>query len=124
MPSNTSAKTLIAVKGKPKSAAFKFRNTSLQIKADPIKLLERQIIWFAIGFPGKKLSDRLEAAVEKAKLQQPNWERYAERGEEWPSEWDMNEGGALSDAIAQVLNEPLRDGVAIEWLGQTKCDNY
>ena len=32
----------------------------------------------------------------------------------------MNEGEALSDAITQVLNAPLCDGVAIEWLGQTK----
>ncbi|KAL9563734.1 hypothetical protein ACKAV7_012123 [Fusarium commune] len=124
MPSNTSAQATITATDKPKSAAFRHRNTRCLVKADPANLLERQIIWFANGFPGKKLPERPEAAVEKVKLQQPNWERHADRGEEWPSEWDMNEGGALSDAITQVSNTLLRDGVAIEWLGQTKGNNY
>ncbi|KAF5566514.1 hypothetical protein FPHYL_3740 [Fusarium phyllophilum] len=118
MSSNTSDKATIT-KGKPKSAAFRHRNSRFPFKVDPEKLLERQIIWFANCFPGNRLPERLEAAVERAKLQQPGWERYSDRGEEWPSGWDMNEGDALSDAITQVLNAPLRDGVAIEWLGQT-----
>ncbi|KAF9775868.1 hypothetical protein IL306_006000 [Fusarium sp. DS 682] len=110
-------------KDKPRSAAYKYRNKKFPVKVDPTKLLERQIIWFATGFPGNKLPERLEAAVEKAKLQQPNWQRYADKGEEWPSEWDMNEGDALTDAITQVLNTPLRDGVTIDWLGQTEGNN-
>ncbi|KAF5252518.1 hypothetical protein FANTH_2412 [Fusarium anthophilum] len=114
MPSNT------PTKDKPKSAAFRHRTTRFPAKVDPGKHLERQIIWFANSLPGNKLPERLEAAVEKVKLQQPNWEIYAGRGEEWPSEWDMNEDDALSDAITRVLNAPLRDGVAIEWLGQTQ----
>ncbi|KAF5597798.1 hypothetical protein FPCIR_3374 [Fusarium pseudocircinatum] len=113
-----------ATKGKLKSAAFRHRNPRFAVKVDPANLLERQIIWFANSFPGNKLPERLQAAVKKAKLQQPNWERYTNRGEEWPSEWDMNEDDALSGAITQVLNVPLRDGVAIEWLGQTKGGNY
>ncbi|KAF5549987.1 hypothetical protein FMEXI_3993 [Fusarium mexicanum] len=117
MPSNT------PTKDKPKSAAFRHRTTRFPAKVDPGKLLERQIIWFANSFPGNKLPERLEAAVEKAKLQQPNWEIYADRGKEWPSEWDMNEDDALSDTITRVLNAPLRDGVAIEWLGQTQASN-
>ncbi|PNP75155.1 hypothetical protein FNYG_11524 [Fusarium nygamai] len=112
---------MITAKDKPKSVAFRHRNTRFPVKADPAKLLERQIILFAKSFPGDKLPERLEAAVEKAKLQQPNWERYANRGEEWPSAWDMNEGDALSDAITQVLNAPLRDSVAIEWLGRRRA---
>jgi hypothetical protein len=118
MSLNISAKATIAAKNKPKSAAFRFRNIKFPGKVHPAKFLERQIIWFANGFHDNKLPERLEAAVEKAKLQQPNWERYAAKGEERPSEWDMNEGDALSDTITQVLNAPLRDGVTIEWLGQ------
>lgn len=120
MPSNTPEQATTPAKAKPRSAAFRHRNSRFSVKSDPAKLLERHIIWFANGFPGNKLPERLEAAVEKAKLQQPHWERYADRGEEWPLEWDMNEGDALSDAITQVLNATLCDGVAIEWLGQTK----
>ncbi|KAF5563433.1 hypothetical protein FNAPI_2642 [Fusarium napiforme] len=120
MPSNTPAQAMITAKDKPKSVALRHRNRRFPVKADPAKLLERQVIWFADCFPGNKLPERLEAAVEKAKLQQPTWERYADRGEEWPSAWDMNEDDALSDAITQVLNAPLRDAVAIEWLGQAK----
>ncbi|KAF5718400.1 hypothetical protein FMUND_5259 [Fusarium mundagurra] len=123
MPSNTPTHAIITAKDGPKSAAFRHRNPRFPVKVDPEKVLERQIIWFAKSFPGDKLPERLEAAVEKAKLQQPNWERYLDRGEEWPSEWDMNEGDALSDAITQVLNAPLRDGVVIEWLGQ-ESRNY
>ncbi|CCT73890.1 uncharacterized protein FFB20_01952 [Fusarium fujikuroi] len=120
MPSNTPEQATTPANAKPRSAASRYRNSRFSVKIDPEKLLERQIIWFANGFPGNKLPERLEAAVEKAKLQQPKWERYADRGEEWPLEWDMNEGDALSDAITLVLEAPLRDGVAIEWLGQTK----
>ncbi|KAF5669075.1 hypothetical protein FCIRC_9382 [Fusarium circinatum] len=120
MPSNTPTQAIITAKDKPKSAAFSYRTTRFPAKVDPGKLLERQIIWFANSLPGNKLPERLEAAVEKVKLQQPNWEIYADGGKEWPSEWDMNEDDALSDAITRVLNAPLRDGVAIEWLGQTQ----
>ncbi|EXA33612.1 hypothetical protein FOQG_17991 [Fusarium oxysporum f. sp. raphani 54005] len=120
MPSSTSAQATTIAEGKPKSAAFRHQNTRFPVRVDPAKLLERKIIWFANGFPGNQLPGRLEAAVEKAKLQQPNWERYADKGEEWPSEWDMNEGDALSDAITQVLNAPLCDGVTVEWLGQMR----
>jgi hypothetical protein len=123
MSSNISDQATIT-KGKPRSATFRYRDRRFPVKVEPIKFLERQIIWFASGFPGNKLPERLEAAVEKAKLQQPTWERYADRGEEWPSAWDMNEDDALSDAIKQVLNAPLRGGSAIEWLGQTKSSNY
>ncbi|KAF5695607.1 hypothetical protein FDENT_232 [Fusarium denticulatum] len=123
MPSNIADEATIT-KGKPKSAAFRHRNPRFPVKADPADLLERQIIWFVNSFQGNKLPERLEAAVEKAKLQQPNWERYTDRGEEWPWEWDMNGDDALSDAITQVLNAPLRDGVAIERQGQTKHMSY
>lgn len=120
MPSNIPEQATAPAKAKPRSAASRHRNSRFSVKIEPAKLLERQIIWFANGFPGNKLPERLEAAVQKAKLQQPNWERYADRGGEWPLQWDMNEGDALSGAITQVLNAPLRDRVAIEWLGQTK----
>ncbi|KAF5573914.1 hypothetical protein FPANT_12062 [Fusarium pseudoanthophilum] len=123
MPTNTSAPVTAPAKSKPRSAAFRHRNTKFPVKVNTGKLLERQIIWFANCFPGDKLPERLEAAVEKAKLQQSTWERYADRGEEWPSEWDMNEDDALSDAITQVLNASLRDGVGIEWLGQAEGRN-
>ncbi|KAF5614800.1 hypothetical protein F52700_13585 [Fusarium sp. NRRL 52700] len=124
MPSNTPGDATNTAKGKPRSAALRHRNTRFPAKIDPNKLLERQIIWFANSFLGNKLPERLEDAVKKAKLQQPNWERYADIGEEWPSEWDMNEGDALSDAITQILNAPPHDGVAIEWLGQANGSNY
>ncbi|CZR47886.1 uncharacterized protein FPRO_13553 [Fusarium proliferatum ET1] len=120
MPSNIPEQATTPAKAKPRSAASRHRNSRFSVKIGPAKLLERQIIWFANGFPGNKLPERLEAAAQKAKLQQPNWERHADRGGEWPLQWDMNEGDALSGAIAQALNAPLRDGVAIEWLGQTK----
>ncbi|KAJ0147421.1 Phosphoinositide phosphatase SAC1 [Fusarium oxysporum f. sp. albedinis] len=106
MPSNTSAQATTIAKVKPKSAAFRHRNTRFPVRVDPAKLLERQIIWFANGFPGNQLPGRLEAAVEKAKLQQPNWERYTDKGED--------------DVITQVLNAPLCDGVTLKWLGQMK----
>lgn len=86
IPSNTSAQATTTAKGKPKSAAFRHRNTRLPVKVDTAKLLERQIIWLPTASRAINSPDDSRLAVEKAKLQQPNWERYADKGEDWPSE--------------------------------------